>query len=80
MDNKQILKLSDDDLKILAHDLRNSMTVMYSYMQVLELSLTNLKLEKEVKIVKDVIAEIREMNILIGKRMTGNEVGKDSSV
>ena len=64
---------SDERFDILAHDLRNIMTVMYSYLQVLERSLERQDLDKEVKIVQDVLVEMRAMNIMITACTIGNQ-------
>ena len=58
-----------DDLRHLAHDLRNAMSAMHSYAQFLELSLGRLGLDKEVKIAGDITNEIRKMESIISKRI-----------
>jgi K+-sensing histidine kinase KdpD len=69
MDNLRKQQSQHSDLRPLAHDLLNIMTVMYCYMQVLELSLTNLKLEKEKKIAENIIKEMQKINSLISEQM-----------
>jgi nitrogen-specific signal transduction histidine kinase len=69
MDNKKTPQLPNDDLDRLAHDLRNVMSAIYSYAQILELSLTSLQLEKEMKIANKITNEIRKVNSMISKRM-----------
>lgn len=60
---------SDDDLRQLAHDLRNAMSAIYSYAQFLELSLEELGLDKEAKVASKLVNEIRKMESIISKRI-----------
>jgi signal transduction histidine kinase len=60
---------SSDDLRQLAHDLRNAMSAIYSYAQFLEQSLEGSGLEKEAKIASDIVNGIRKMESIISERL-----------
>lgn len=76
MNNQQLPEEALNNIDTLAHDLRNAMTVMYSYLQILERSLVGRDLDKEVKIVEDVLAEIREMDKMISVRARGDHASR----
>jgi len=59
----------DDNLRHLAHDLRNAMSAMYSYAQFLELSLGKAGLDKEAKMAGDIANEIRKTESIIAERL-----------
>jgi len=68
MDNLPTNK-QEYNLERLSHDLLNTMSVIYANMQLLEIYLTKLGLEKEVTIAKTVIHEVKKMNFLISEGM-----------
>jgi signal transduction histidine kinase len=77
MDNIQKRQHSSSGTGRLAHDLRNSLSVIYSYVQLLELSLTKLQLEKEVRISQVIAREVKKMNVMISE--SAGEAGEIES-
>ncbi len=59
-----------DQAKV-AHDLRNTLSAMYNYMQLLQFSLAQLELTKEEEIAQKVIEEIHTMNTRINEGLGG---------
>lgn len=57
------------ELQSLAHDLRNSLSSIYSYAQILELSLLKHDMQKEVLIAQNICESIKQMTQLIDKRV-----------
>lgn len=55
----------------LAHDLRNTLSAMYNYMQILQFSLAQLELTKEEEIAQKVIEEIHILNTRINEGLGG---------
>lgn len=68
----------DGDMRRLAHDLRNSMSVVYANMQLLEIYLEREGVLKEKQIIASVLREIRKMNSRITE--AANELSKEDEL
>lgn len=65
METSEAKQSAYEDRRRVAHDVRNSLSVIYSYAQLLEMSLGELKLKKDSKLAQTMVEEIRKLNILI---------------
>ncbi len=65
---------TDENLQVLVHDLRNTMTTMYCSMEVLERILSKRSLKSEVKIVHNMLKEIREMDLVISEHLPSSSL------
>ncbi len=61
--------MNEDEIKQLAHDLRNELSSMYSYAQLLELSLDTPDSQKESILAKGISTSVRNMIALVAERM-----------
>jgi len=57
------------ELRRFAHDLRNALSALYSYAQLLEMSLQKPGLEEELKIAEAIGESVRKMDALISERV-----------
>ncbi len=60
---------STTELRELAHDMRNALSGMYAYVQVLELALAKPGLEQELQITKTITELAQKMDALISERV-----------
>jgi light-regulated signal transduction histidine kinase (bacteriophytochrome) len=57
------------DMEKFSHDLRNMMSAIYTYAQVLELSLEGTNMEKEMDIVRAINDSVKKMDALIAREL-----------
>jgi len=63
----------DGDMRRFAHNLRNSMSVIYGNTQILEEYLGKKEMKKELKMIDKILHEIRKMNSLIAEELNESE-------
>lgn len=59
------------NLRRFSHDLRNTLSVIFNYTQVLEMSLQKSGTEKDIEITKHIIESIKKMDALITEELDG---------
>ncbi|MBA3788920.1 hypothetical protein H0X32_00810 [Patescibacteria group bacterium] len=68
-DQSNLGKNEADGLPRLAHDLRNDLSVIYCYAQILEVSLSKQKMDKDKELARIICNSIKKMEMLIIERI-----------
>jgi len=61
--------MNETEIKQLAHDLRNELSGIYSYAQILETSFNTIETQKELEIARAISTSVESMITLIAIRM-----------
>jgi len=75
MEQKAFTNMQEQNVedRLLAHDLRNALSSILMYAQILEASLSKLSLKDEEKTARLISHSVREMNTMINTRFGTNE-------